>query len=94
MMSMYVCMCFLGVPTELPAQRPAGRHKGLVQRGATLGGSENPNSFETQTEGGQTPGSPCLDNISMYVSVLFVHLRTFLIIQHQIFCSPCLYQSA
>lgn len=76
-------MFFLGVPAELPAQRPAGRHKGLVQRGAALGSSANPDSFETQAEGGQTPGKLCLHIIWMYVNVLCFFpslLRTVLII--------------
>lgn len=51
-----VLMWLLGVPAELPAQGPAGRHKGPVQRGATVGGSENPHGSQTQTEGGQAAG--------------------------------------
>lgn len=49
--------CFyLGVPPELSAQRPAGWCEGLVQGGATLGGSENPDCSETQAQGGKTSG--------------------------------------
>lgn len=50
---MFLCS---GVPAEPPAQRPAGRREGPVQRGETLGGSENPDCPETQAEGSQTPG--------------------------------------
>ena len=35
-------VCILGVPVELPPPGPAGGGEGLVQRGATLGSSANP----------------------------------------------------
>lgn len=51
------CDRVLGVPAELSAQGPAGRGEGSVKGRTTVGGSENPDRPETQTEGGQTSGT-------------------------------------
>lgn len=48
--------CVPGVPAQLPAQGLAGGGEGPIQRGATVGGPENPDGSKTQTEGGQTSG--------------------------------------
>lgn len=69
-----VRVCVLGVPAELPAQGPAGRGEGLVQGGATVGGSANPDGSQAQTEGGQTPGEWSLDAVCAHEQ-LPVHLH-------------------